>query len=83
MVLPGAEDCCSRQAELRRYSFIDIIFLYLVQMGIRAYYLIEIVSVKVFIETENMIGWSGSLFASFLGHWVCYYIPYGLSVTFI
>ena len=65
------------------YSFVEILFLYLVQMGIRASYLIEIVAVKVSIETEVMIGWSGSLFSAFWGHEVCYYIPYGLYVHFI
>ena len=65
------------------YSFIEILFLYMVQMGVRASYLIEGVSVKVCIETGNMIGWYGSLFADFWGNWVCYYIPYGSSVPFI
>ena len=49
------------------YSFVEILFSYLVQMVIRASYLIERVAVKVFIETDNMIGWSGSLFTSFWG----------------
>ena len=65
------------------YSLVEILFSYMVQMGIRASYLIEGVSVKVFIETDDMIGWSGSLFAAFWGHWVCYYIPYGSSIPFI
>ena len=50
------------------YSFVKILLLYLVQMGIHASYLIERVAVKVFIETYHMIGWSGSLSTAFGGH---------------
>ena len=65
------------------YSIVDILFLYLVKMGMDASYLIEIVVLKVSIETEYMIGLSGSIFAEFWGHCVCYHIPYGLSVSLI
>ena len=65
------------------YSFVKILFSYLVKMGTCASYLIERVKVKVFIETDDMIGWSGSLFDTFWGHGVCYYIPYGSPVPFI
>ena len=47
------------------YSFVEILFSYLFQMGMVASYLIERVEVKVFIETDDMIGWSGSLFLIF------------------
>ena len=83
MVFPGTYDCRSIQAELRRLQNFEKIFSNLVQMGIHTSYLIERVALKFFIETDDMIGWSGSLFDGFRGHGVCYYIPYGSSVPFI
>ena len=46
-------------------SLLRSFILNLVHMGICASYLAERVAVKVFIETDVMIGWSVGLFAAF------------------
>ena len=83
MVLPGAEDCRSIQAELQRLQICRDPFLVSGSDGNTCLLPDRNSGSKDFIETDDMIGWSDSLFASCWGHGICYYIPYGSSVIFI
>ena len=83
MVFPGAEYPRSRQAELQQLQLRQYPFLVSGSDGHMRLLPDRKSGSKGFIETDDMIGWSGSLFAAFWGHGVCYNIPYGSSVPLI